>query len=732
MIKEEALLENLKQYFGFDRFKSQQEQIISSILNGNDTFVIMPTGGGKSLCYQLPAIMSKGTTIIISPLIALMKNQVDLVRSYSSSDTIAHFLNSSLSKTQIKQVKQDVLNGETKMLYVAPETLTKQENIEFFSSCNIAFVAIDEAHCISEWGHDFRPEYRKIRQMIDGISPELPLIALTATATPKVQLDIRKNLRMKNPNIYVSSFLRENLYYEMRPKGDKSATIRDIVKYIKSNQDGNSGIIYCQNRKTTEEVAELLNYNGINAAPYHAGLDAKLRSNTQDKFLKEDIDVIVATIAFGMGIDKPDVRFVLHYTMPKSMENYYQETGRAGRDGSRSDCIAYYAEEDLIKLERFLKDKPVAEREIGTQHIEEMGAYAETTDCRRGVILHYFGEKYDKSRCGNGECDNCKYERPKQTFTAEIELALQASKETHQQFKLKYLTELLSGTESRLVMEYGHQKHPLFGKGKEHPMHIWTSIYRFLLMEDYLKKDIEEYGVLKLTAKGEDYLQHPIELNVPLQIDYSKLTLGASESGKSSALDPNLYKALKDLRKKEAKKRNLPPFIIFQDPSLEEMATLYPITTDELANIKGVSKPKAIKFGKPFLKLIEDYTEENDIERHQDFSIKPAASRSANKIAIIQGVDKRIPLEDIARSRGLKFEELLSDIERIVSSGTRLSLDYYIQENIDEETQYIIVDYFMQCENDDLDLAMQELEEDDVEYDEVRLMRIKFYSENAN
>lgn len=723
----------LKQYFGFNTFKGQQEAIMASILAGKDTFVIMPTGGGKSLCYQLPGMLSAGTAIVISPLIALMKNQVDQVRAYSSLDNVAHFMNSSLSKAQIKQVKQDIVSGDTKLLYVAPETLVKEENIAFFKGINISFIAVDEAHCISEWGHDFRPEYRRIRQMIDGIGQQIPLIALTATATPKVQSDITKNLRMTNPEIFISSFLRENLYYEIKPKGKKAQVTKDIIKFIK-HHSGKSGIIYCLNRKTTEELAELLNVNGISAAPYHAGLEAQVRSKTQDQFLMEDIEVIVATIAFGMGIDKPDVRFVIHFNIPKSLENYYQETGRAGRDGLEGKCIAYYSYRDINKLEKFLRDKPVAEREIGHQHLMEVSAYAASTACRRKFLLHYFGESYDTKQCGNGECDNCRYPKEKVEVKQDMQLALQLVDAIAENHTIPYVVDLLLGKASDAVKSYGHETLPQFGQGKASDDVFWHSILRHALLEQYLTKDIENYGLLKLTDKGRAFMQAPTSIEVPINANFEALADAADDEDnvKGGALDDKLLQLLKDKRRKVAKMKNLPPFVIFQDPSLEDMATQYPIDLEELTNITGVSKGKAMKYGAPFVRLISEYVEENQIDRPNDFTMKSVAKKSGNKIYIIQHIDRKMPLEDIAKTKDLSRDAFFVELESIVASGTKLDIDYYVNDMIDEETQDIIYDYFRTAETDSLETAFAALEDEGITMEEIQVMRIKFMSEMAN
>ncbi len=729
-----SLNEALQQYFGFDKFKGNQKEIVQSVLDRIDTFVIMPTGGGKSLCYQLPALMMEGTAIVISPLIALMKNQVDSIRSYSKSDDVAHFLNSSLSKVQIRQVKKDIADKKTKLLYVAPETLTKEENIEFFSNTNISFVAVDEAHCISEWGHDFRPEYRRIREMIDLINPEISVVALTATATPKVRTDIVKNLHMKNQNIFMASFNRDNLYYEVRPKGKKEDCAKNIVQFIK-NHLGKSGIIYVQSRKATEELAQLLNVNDIKAAPYHAGLDAKTRSRAQDAFLMEDVDVICATIAFGMGIDKPDVRFVIHYDIPKSIENYYQETGRAGRDGLEGNCLAYYAYKDVLRLEKFLRDKPAAEREMGAQLLDEITAYSETGGCRRKFLLHYFGEDSDPGSCGE-MCDNCRH--PKETVDVQTELknTIEATLQLNENIRVKAILDFLTGKNTKEVSDYGLDKHSMYGVGKGREDHFWNSVVRQALLHSFLKKDIENYGILKVTKKGQAFLKSPASFHIPMNHDHEKLAAAdianAAASAKSAVLDPMLFKILKDLRRKVAKEKNVPPFVVFQDPSLEDMATQYPLSNDDMGNISGVTKGKAIRYGKQFLETITRYVEENDIERPTDVIIKSVPNKSSQKVAIIQSIDRKIPLEDIARSNQMKMDELFHELEMIVNSGTKLDLDYYIEDNVDEYSREDIHEYFLEAESDSLNDAYTELKEDDITIEEIQLMRIKFISDLAN
>jgi ATP-dependent DNA helicase RecQ len=725
-----SLFDNLQNFFGFDNFKGEQEAIITNILEGNDTFVIMPTGGGKSMCYQLPALMSEGTAIVISPLIALMKNQVDQLRAFGGSDSIAHFLNSSLTKTDIARVKEDVLAGKTKLLYVAPESLTKQENIDFLRLNQVSFVAVDEAHCISEWGHDFRPEYRKIRQVISNIGENIPIIALTATATPKVQQDIQKNLQMNNATVYKSSFNRSNLFYEVRAKRN---VLKEIVRFIKQHQ-GKSGIVYCLSRKKVEEVAEALTLNGIKALPYHAGLDAKVRADTQDKFLMEDVDVIVATIAFGMGIDKPDVRYVIHHDVPKSMEGYYQETGRAGRDGGEGICVAFYSEKDVDKLQKFMKDKPVSEREIGTQILKEVIDYAESSVCRRKQILHYFGENYDEARCGC-MCDNCSSQRQFFDGEAQLHMALSLTKKLGEKFDDHHIISVLMGQDNPQVHHYEHHLLPDFGCGKDDCENLWKSLLRQMLLDNYLSKDIDQYGLLRVTPKGEDFIENPhsirFVLNKPMEAtDDDDNEDGPKQGG--GALDTQLLQMLKDLRKKIAKQKSLPPFVIFQDPSLEEMCTHYPINTEELKQISGVGAGKASKFGGPFVDLIKKYVEDNDIDRPVDMVIKSAANKSALKVYIIQNIDRHLDLEDIAASKGLTYEEILREVESIVNSGTKLNLNYYIDEVIDEDKQDEVFDYFRSADNDSIDNALVELGSEDYTLEEVQLMRIKFMSELGN
>ena len=722
----------LQTHFGFSEFKGTQEKAILSLLGGQDTFVIMPTGGGKSLCYQLPAMMLPGCAIVVSPLIALMKNQVDLVRGYSEKDDVAHFLNSSLNKGQIKEVKEDLLSGKTKLLYVAPETLTKQENLDFFSDLNISFFAVDEAHCISEWGHDFRPEYRRLKEMMEEINSEVPIIALTATATPKVQSDIVKNLSLRDAEILISSFNRANLYYEVQPKIKKDLTVKSIVKYI-SGHKGKSGIIYTLNRKTTEELADLLKANNIKAVAYHAGLDQKLRAERQDQFLNEDVQVIVATIAFGMGIDKPDIRFVIHYNIPKSIENYYQETGRAGRDGLEGNCILYYAHQDVTKLEHFLRDKPLSEREVGAQLINETVAFAESGVCRRKSLLHYFGEQWDDKNCG--KCDNCLH--PKETIEAKTALVqlLKVIIGLNEQFVADYVVQIITGTYTPQIGLYKHDKLPIFGLGKDMDSLFWNSLIRQAMLEGVIEKDIEEYGLLKLTKKGNQFLKKPASFKIVLNTVFEETNTeddddGASES--TASTDETLFEMLKELRQKEAKKIGLPPFVIFLETSLQDMATLYPTNLSELERCQGVSKGKAMKYGKPFVSLIEAYVEENNIEKPDDFVMKSVANKASNKIYIIQNVDKKIPLETIAKNKDLRLDALLEEMETIAASGTKLNLDYAIDEWLDEYDQEDILEYFKNCETSSLAIAQEELSENNYTWEQLKIMRIKFLSVVGN
>ena len=726
MAKKDHLTEELKRHFGFGAFKGEQKAIIESVLAGKDTFVLMPTGGGKSLCYQLPSLLMEGTAIVISPLIALMKNQVDAMRNFSEEDGVAHFINSSLNKSAIEQVKQDILSGRTKLLYVAPESLTKEENVEFLRQVKISFYAVDEAHCISEWGHDFRPEYRRIRPIINEIGKR-PLIALTATATPKVQHDIQKNLGMIDAEVFKSSFNRANLYYEVRPK---DANIdREIIKFIKANE-GKSGIVYCLSRKKVEEFADILKANGIKALPYHAGMESQVRSANQDAFLMEKADVIVATIAFGMGIDKPDVRYVIHYDIPKSLEGYYQETGRAGRDGGEGQCLAFYAYKDLQKLEKFMQGKPVAEQEIGKQLLLETAAYAETSVCRRKVLLHYFGEEYLEDNCGN--CDNCK--NPKKQVEAKelLSAVLEAVSTLKEKFKADYIVNILIGKETSEIESFKHNELEIFGSGQDEDEKTWNAVIRQALIAGYLLKDIENYGLLKITDKGKDFMDNPVSFKITKDNEFEEeVEETPVRGGASCAVDPALYSMMKDLRKKLSKRLQVPPFVIFQDPSLEAMATTYPITLEELQNIPGVGAGKAKRYGKEFIELIKRHVEENEIERPEDLRVRTVANKSKLKVSIIQRIDRKVALDEIASSNGLEFTELLDEIEAIVYSGTRINIDYFVNDVMDEDHVEDIYEYFKDSETDDLEDAIEELGGDYTE-DEIRLVRIKFLSEMAN
>ena len=723
------LTAQLQDYFGFNGFKEPQEIIIKNLLAGNDALVIMPTGGGKSLCYQLPAIISEGCAIIVSPLIALMKNQVDLVRSYSSKDDVAHFLNSTLNKGQQKIVKDDLMTGKTKMLYVAPETLTKEENIEFFKDLKISFFAVDEAHCISEWGHDFRPEYRRLREMMELISEDAPMIALTATATPKVQSDILRNLGLRNPQIFISSFNRANLFYEILPKINKDQTVKSIVRFITQNKE-KSGIIYTLNRKTTEELADMLNANGIKAVAYHAGLDSKLRAERQDLFLNEEVHVIVATIAFGMGIDKPDVRFVIHYNIPKSIENYYQETGRAGRDGMEGKCILYYSHKDVAKLEHLMRDKPLSEREVGAQLINETVAYCESSVCRRKILLNYFGEESDTAQCDNKMCDNCN--NPKELMEAKTEATqvLTVVKGLDEQFTMDYLMHILRGKPNPKVKMFRHDERQFFAIGKNKDEHYWNSLMRQMMLDRLIQKDIEEYGVLKITKKGLAFLKKPTSFKIILNNLFEEADGDDDEAapsvGPAVVADKKLIELLKELRKKVAKEKTLPPFVIFLEGSLEDMATMYPTTIEELEKCQGVSKGKAMRYGKKFVDLIVEYIGENEVERPDDFVMKGVVNRNNNKIFIIQNVDKKIPLETIAKIKDLNITELLEEMETIVASGTKLNLDYAIDEMVDEYEQEEIIDYFKACETSSLQIAQEELADSSFSWEQLKIMRIKF------
>lgn len=730
MTTQESLHSALQRHFGFNNFKGTQEDIIKSIMNGKNTFVIMPTGGGKSLCYQLPALMLEGTAIVISPLIALMKNQVDSIRGYSQNDDVAHFLNSSLTKVQMKKVKSDIIEGKTKILFIAPETLTKDENIEFFKRVNLSFVAVDEAHCISEWGHDFRPEYRRIRTMINSIDKEIPIIALTATATPKVRTDIVKNLNMVEVNSFVSSFNRDNLYYEIRPKVKKEQTVRNIVQYIKG-MEGKSGIVYVQARKSAEEIAKVLTVNGIKAAAYHAGLDAKTRSKAQDDFLMEEVDVIVATIAFGMGIDKPDVRFVIHFDIPKSIENYYQETGRAGRDGLEGKCVAFYSYKDILRLEKFLRDKTVAEREMGNQLMQEIIAYAETSACRRKFLLHYFGEEFGEENCEK-MCDNCRHPKEKIEVQDQVVEALRSILSLKENYGVKTMVDFMLGTKTKVMEDFGHDKLELFGVGKEKDPTFWHSIFRSALLQNLIYKDIENYGLLKMTEKGYDFINTPQPFHIALNRDFTTETDEEPSQSKGLALDTKLMVLLKDLRKSISKQKNVPPFVIFQDPSLEDMATQYPISMEDMTKITGVSIGKAKRYGQSFIELIKQYVDDNDIDRPTDFVVKQVADKSKVKINIIQGIDRKLTLSDIASSNDLSMEDLFHELDMIVNSGTKMDINYIIEEDVDEYSQEDIYDYFMEAETDSVEKAYEEMKEDDITKEEIQLVRIKFLSEMAN
>ena len=726
---ESSLLhDKLKEYFGFSSFKGNQEAVIRNVLEGKDTFVLMPTGGGKSLCYQLPAMLMEGVAIVISPLIALMKNQVDAMRTFSAESGIAHFLNSSLNKTAVAQVRADVLAGKTKLLYFAPESLTKEDNVAFLHKIKVSFYAIDEAHCISEWGHDFRPEYRRIRPIINEIGAA-PLIALTATATPKVQLDIQKNLGMSDASVFKSSFNRPNLYYEIRPKGDVD---RDIIRFIKQNE-GKSGIIYCLSRKKVEELTELLVANGIRALAYHAGMDAATRAANQDDFLMERVEVIVATIAFGMGIDKPDVRYVIHYDIPKSLEGYYQETGRAGRDGGEGYCLTFYSYKDIQKLEKFMQGKPIAEQEIGKLLLLETVSYAESSMCRRKTLLHYFGEEYTEENCGN--CDNCRNPKPKIDARAALKMALEALRDIGDKFKADYLINVLTGKTTALIKSYGHNKSKWFGAGAEHDARFWGAVLRQALILGLVDKNIENYGLISVNRKGENFIAMPFPVTVTLDHDYDEEEKEAEAvvpMGKGGAADEELFAMLKDLRKKVAKQHGLPPFVIFQDPSLEDMAVQSPITIEEMQNITGVGVGKARKFGEEFIKLIKAYVEEKEIIRPQDMIVKSVGNKSGNKIFIIQSIDRKMDFEDIARAKDLDFDELLTEIEGIVNSGTRLDISYYLRDFMDEDKIEDIYLYFKEdAQSDSLDAAIDELGADYTE-EEIRLVRIKFICEQGN
>jgi ATP-dependent DNA helicase RecQ len=730
LVAENTLNSALNKYFGYESFKGEQEPVIKNLLEGKNTFVIMPTGGGKSMCYQLPALMSEGTAIVISPLIALMKNQVDSLRGFNTDDGVAHFLNSSLTKAEITQVRKDIKAGKTKLLFVAPESLTKEENVKFLSEVQISFFAIDEAHCISEWGHDFRPEYRRLRPIIDQIG-DFPIIALTATATEKVQADIQKNLGMMDAKVFKASFNRPNLYYEVRPKQN---VLKEIIRFVKQNT-GKSGVIYCLSRKKVEEVASTLTVNGIKALPYHAGLDANTRASHQDQFLMEEVDVIVATIAFGMGIDKPDVRFVIHHDIPKSLEGYYQETGRAGRDGREGKCVTFYSHKDIEKLDKFMKGKPVAEQEIGKQLLLETVGYAETSICRRKVLLNYFGEKYEQDNCGS--CDNCLHPKPMIQVQDELALLLEAVLAVKEKHQSEHVVNVLVGKSDQQVKTYKHDKLEVYGEGADQTERFWTALVRQALLADYLDKDIDNYGLLNVTDKGKAFIKEPVPFKIALDTDFDNTETDEDDDfggggGTSSAADEQLFEMLKTLRKTVAKQKNLPPFVIFQDPSLEEMATNYPITIDELKNITGVGSGKATKYGKPFVDMIKKYVDDNEIERPMDLIVKSVVNKSGLKVYFIQNIDRKISLEDMSVAKGMNMKDLIGEIETIVASGTKLDIAYYINEVIDEDRQEELFEYFSSAETDSVEDAIKELGEDDYSETDIRLMRIKFMSEVGN
>lgn len=727
MTRHEQLIEALQHNFGFDSFKGNQEAIINNLMDGNDTFVLMPTGGGKSLCYQLPSLLMEGVAIVISPLIALMKNQVDAMRNYSEEDGVAHFINSSLTRPEIHAVKEDILSGKTKLLYVAPESLTKDENVDFLKGVKISFYAVDEAHCISEWGHDFRPEYRRIHPIVERIG-KAPIIALTATATPKVQHDIQKNLDMLDAKVFKSSFNRPNLYYEVRQKTDN--VDKDVIRYIR-NMEGKSGIVYCLSRKTVEDLAATLKVNNITALPYHAGMDAATRSENQDAFLMEKVQVIVATIAFGMGIDKPDVRFVIHYDIPKSLEGYYQETGRAGRDGGEGQCICFYSPKDIERLRRFQQGKPVAEQEISNQLLFETQSYAESPLCRRKLLLHYFGEEYEQENCGN--CDNCRKKYRMMDATELLGIILETIQQLNEKFHTEHIVDIIKGNETAAVLSYKHNELENFGAGEDEDEATLHAIIRQAMLVGYLKKDIESYGDLKLTNEGRKFLKRPVKFEVPIETtDDEEDTEMEAGMATCAAADDVLFSILKDLRKKLSKKLNVPPFVIFQDTSLESMATSYPITTEELQNMPGVGAGKAKRYGDEFLRVIKEYVEENDIIRPEDLRIRSTAKNSARKISIIQAIDRRVDLDDLAERLGMSMDEMLSEIESIVYSGTRLNIKYFIDEVVDPDEEEDIYNYFRHAENDNIKQAMETLGEDDYDEINVRLVRVQFHSDLGN
>ena len=726
MNRHDELIEALKKNFGYDKFKGKQEEIISNLMDGNDTFVLMPTGGGKSLCYQLPSLLMEGTAIVISPLIALMKNQVDAMRNYSDEDGIAHFINSSLSRPELQAVKEDILAGKTKMLYVAPESLKKTENIDFLRQVKISFYAVDEAHCISEWGHDFRPEYREIKPTTENIG-KAPIIALTATATPKVQKDIQKNLGMQRATVFKSSFNRSNLMYEVRQKTED--VDKDIIKFIRQ-MEGKSGIIYCLSRKTVEELAARLKVNNIAAMPYHAGMDAAMRTETQDAFLMERCQVIVATIAFGMGIDKPDVRFVIHYDVPKSLEGYYQETGRAGRDGGEGHCICYYCDKDIDRLNKLMQDKQGSEKEIGQQLLQETKNYCTTNICRRKFLLHYFGEEYTQENCGC--CDNCKKSYNMKDATELLQLVLETIIELKEQFKADHIINFLKGHETAAIKSYKHDESDSFGCAVDEDEDLLNAVIRQAMLSGYLKQEIESYGILKITSAGKKFLKKPTEFKVPVEGDGDSDAGDMENMAGCAAADDVLYSILKDTRKKLSKKMNVPPFVIFQDPSLEAMATTYPITYEELQNIPGVGAGKAKRYGEEFIRIIKEYVEENEIIRPEDMRIRSVAKNSQQKISIIQAIDRRVDLDDLAESKGMSMEELLDEIEAIVYSGTKLNINYFIDEIMEEDKRDEIYDYFRTANTDSVKVAMKELDEDDISEIDIRLVRVKFQSELGN